>query len=131
MRIVAGRGIHVCLTDDAPADKFDVVVECTGSASGLTTAMSLTRPRGTLVLKSTVAAGEALNLAPIVIDEISVVGSRCGPFPRALEALANGHIDVTPLVSDRYGLRDGVAAMARAATKGVIKVLLGIGDPLT
>ena len=112
---------------EPPADRADVVVDCTGRAAGFLEAMPLVRPRGTLVLKSTVAMqpGEPpLNLAPLVIDEITVVGSRCGPFAPALRALAEGRIGVQPLVTDEYALADGLAAFARAAEPGTLKVLV-------
>jgi threonine dehydrogenase-like Zn-dependent dehydrogenase len=112
---------------EPPSERADVVVDCTGRAAGFVEAMGLVRPRGTLVLKSTVATtpGEPpLNLAPLVIDEITVVGSRCGPFAPALRALAAGRVAVQPLVTDEYALADGVVAFARAAEPGALKVLL-------
>ena len=104
--------------------RVDLVVEATGSADGLVLAMAATRPRGTLVLKSTVAATAALTLAPLVVDEITVVGSRCGPFAPALSALAAGSVDVRSLIAARHSLRDGVEAMRHAAEPGVLKVLI-------
>ncbi|HEY7062741.1 MAG TPA: alcohol dehydrogenase catalytic domain-containing protein [Chloroflexota bacterium] len=112
---------------EPPTGRADVVIDCTGRAAGFAQAMALVRPRGTLVLKSTVATqpGEPpLNLAPLVIDEVTVVGSRCGPFPPALRALAEGRMDARPLVSAEYALADGVAAFARAAAPDTLKVLL-------
>jgi threonine dehydrogenase-like Zn-dependent dehydrogenase len=78
------------------------------------------------VLKTTVAGQQTLAWAPFVIDEVTLVGSRCGPFDRALEALDHGHVKVGPLVSDRYDLSKGIEALARAQTKGVLKVLLDV-----
>ncbi len=104
---------------------FDVVVEATGSAGGFATAVAMTRPRGTLVLKSTVADRPNVDLAPVVIHEIRVQGSRCGPFPPAIDALARGSIDVSPLVSGRYALEDAALALERAKAPGVLKVLVG------
>ena len=86
----------------------------------------MVRPRGTIVLKSTVAAGRAINLAPIVIDEINVVGSRCGPFREALRALAEQSVDVVSLISKRMRLEQGVEAFDFANRPGVLKVLLTI-----
>lgn len=103
-----------------------MVVECTGSARGLELALRLTRPRGTLILKSTTANTSTLNLAPIVIDEIRVQGSRCGPFPPALRALEQKRIDVRPLISARYSLAEGLAAFHYAEQKGVLKVLMHV-----
>ena len=102
----------------------DIVVDCTGSATGLPTALTLVRPRGKVVLKTTVAAEHALSLAPVVVDEVTIVGSRCGPFDRALDALSRGLADVKPLISERFNLSDGVRALERAGEPGVLKVLL-------
>ena len=106
----------------------DIVVDCTGAPDGINSAMQMVRPRGTIVMKTTVAPGlpgqGPKDLAPLVINEISLIGSRCGPFPEALAALAEGKIDVLSLISRRAKLADGVEAM-RGADKGdVIKVLL-------
>src|SRR3954463_5292916 len=107
-----------------PRHDQDVVVDCTGGAAGLELAMQLVRPRGTIVLKSTVAAGQALNLAPIVIDEINVVGSRCGPFKEAIKALTEKSVDVTSMIHRRLKLEQGVEAMDLAAKPGILKVIL-------
>ena len=112
------------LGDIAPRHDQDVVVDCTGSAAGFELAMQMVRPRGTIVLKSTAAAGKALNLAPLVIDEINVVGSRCGPFREAIRALAEKRIDVASLIHRRMRLDQGVEAMELAARPGVLKVIL-------
>jgi threonine dehydrogenase-like Zn-dependent dehydrogenase len=112
------------LADIVPRHDQDVVVDCTGSAAGFELAMQMVRPRGTIVLKSTVAAGKALNLAPLVIDEISVIGSRCGPFREAIRALSEKQIDVASLITRRMKLEQGVEAMELAGRPGVLKVLL-------
>ncbi|HTD20105.1 MAG TPA: zinc-binding dehydrogenase, partial [Ktedonobacteraceae bacterium] len=106
--------------------RVDMVVECSGSAQGLELALRLVRPRGTLILKSTVADQSSLHLAPIVIDEIRVQGSRCGPFAPALRALSQKHIDVRPLISARYTLDEVLAAFQHAGQHGVLKVLVRI-----
>src|SRR5207302_4288489 len=106
--------------------RVDMVVECTGSAQGLEMALRLVRPRGTIILKSTVADKSTLHLAPIVIDEIRVQGSRCGPFAPALRALSQKHIDVRPLISARYTLDEVLAAFQHAGQRGVLKVLVRI-----
>jgi threonine dehydrogenase-like Zn-dependent dehydrogenase len=105
---------------------FDLVVDCTGSPTGLPAALGKVRPCGTVVLKTTIAGEHALSLAPVVVDEVTIVGSRCGPFDRALEALAQGLVDVHPLIADRFELADGVRALERAAEPGVLKVLLDV-----
>jgi threonine dehydrogenase-like Zn-dependent dehydrogenase len=114
------------LADIVPRHDQDIVVDCTGSAAGIELAIQMVRPRGTIVLKSTVAAGKALNLAPVVIDEINIVGSRCGPFREAIRALAEKRIDVTSLIYRRMKLEQGVEAMNLAGRPGVLKVLLAI-----
>ncbi len=100
------------------------MVEATGSESGLGLALRLTRPRGTLVLKTTVAAKHGLDLAPIVVNELHVVGSRCGDIGRALAELESGRVDPTPLIAARYSLRDAEQAFAHAQTRGTLKVLV-------
>ena len=104
----------------------DLVVDCTGSPTGLPTALSLVKPRGTVVLKTTVAGEQTMAWAPIVIDEVTIVGSRCGPFGRALKALEAGEVSVLPLISSRYSLSDGVAAIEQARSKAALKVLLDV-----
>jgi threonine dehydrogenase-like Zn-dependent dehydrogenase len=106
--------------------RVDMVVECTGSAQGLEMALRLVRPRGVIALKSTVAEETLLHLAPIVIDEIRIQGSRCGPFAPAIRALSQRTVDIHPLVSARYPLDEGLAAFQYAAQKGVLKVLLQV-----
>ncbi|MFZ0888355.1 MAG: alcohol dehydrogenase catalytic domain-containing protein [Candidatus Binataceae bacterium] len=103
---------------------FDVAIDCTGASAGLARAIELVRPRGTIVLKSTAAAGANLNLAPIVIDEIAVVGSRCGRLAPALAALAQGKLDPRPLISGVYAIEDGLEAMEAAASPPNFKILL-------
>jgi threonine dehydrogenase-like Zn-dependent dehydrogenase len=125
MRLCDQWGIRSrAVADITPRHDQDVVVDCTGSAAGLEMAMQLVRPRGTIVLKSTVADGKAINLAPIVIDEINVVGSRCGPFREAVRALGEKSVDVTSMIHKRMKLEQGVEAMELAGRPGVLKVLL-------
>jgi threonine dehydrogenase-like Zn-dependent dehydrogenase len=128
LAIASSLGIETASADDTSdsAASYDVVVECTGSASGLEMARQLVRPRGTIVLKSTVAHRTTLDLAPFVVDEITVVGSRCGPFEPALRALAQKRISVAPLLSAAYPLHQGAEAFARAAEHGMLKVQLEI-----
>ncbi len=109
---------------------FDMVVDCTGSARGLSRALELVRPRGRLVLKTTVAGSAGVNLAPIVINEIDVIGSRCGRMAPALDALESKRIDPAPLVSATFPLAQALAALEHASRTGpqtgapVFKVLL-------
>ena len=103
----------------------DVVVEATGSRDGFADAMRLLRPLGTLLLKSTYADTlESFDLSHLVVDEITIVGSRCGPFPVALAALVGAEFDLRPLISAEYRLEDGLAAIALAEQKGILKVLI-------
>jgi len=104
-----------------------VVVECSGSPAGFELATRLVRPRGTLVLKSTYAGDSALNLAPLVVNEVTLLGSRCGPFPDAIQALARREIDVESMISRRMPLSKGVEAFELAGDPRQIKVLLKPG----
>jgi alcohol dehydrogenase len=112
------------LADILPRHDQDVVVDCTGSPSGFELSMQMVRPRGTIVLKSTFATGKPINLAPLVIDEISVIGSRCGPFREAIRALAEKQIDVASLIHRRMRLDQGVEAMELAGRPEVLKMIL-------
>ena len=127
LEILRSMGIETRLlaaTPPAPDRSADIVVDCTGSPTGLSSALALVRPRGTIVLKTTIAGEHSLSLAPVVVDEVTIAGSRCGPFDRALDALAHGLVDVRPLISDRCRLADGVRALERARERGVLKVLI-------
>jgi threonine dehydrogenase-like Zn-dependent dehydrogenase len=104
--------------------RFNIVVEASGSESGFATALNLVRPRGKVVLKSTFQGAPTWNATKVVVDEISVVGSRCGRFAPALELLENGQVQVEDLISEEFPLADGIAAMKKAAERGVLKVLL-------
>jgi threonine dehydrogenase-like Zn-dependent dehydrogenase len=122
--VLAGLGIETALLDTWPGERTPLVVEATGSPEGLRQALDIVRPRGTLVLKSTFAEAPGLDLAPLVIDEIQLVGSRCGPFPPALAAIGSGEIEVSPLVCDRLPLARADEALRRAGTPGTLKVLI-------
>ena len=119
--------IQTTLLEDAtPSRDADVVVDCTGSATGLPTALQHVKPWGTVVLKTTVAGEQTLALAPIVIDEVRVVGSRCGPFGDALDGLQSGRIKVKPLITERFGLDQAVEALKLTSNQPVLKVLLDV-----
>lgn len=126
LRIAAMRGIQVTTLDhvDGYTRAFDVVVEASGGEPGFALALDLVCPRGVLVLKSTFHGMTSINAARIVVDEISIVGSRCGRFAPALDLLKIHAIDVESLISEEYSLADGVRAMGRASERGVLKVLL-------
>ena len=110
--------------DVMPEAAYDWVVEATGSPEGLRTAVRMVRPRGTVILKSTMHGLVPVDTAPVVVNEITLIGSRCGRFEPALELLARGVIDVRPMISERISLRDAPHAFARAAASGVLKVQL-------
>jgi threonine dehydrogenase-like Zn-dependent dehydrogenase len=124
LALIKKSGVRTLLLDDWKPRAFDVVVEATGSASGLELALDAVRPRGTLVLKSTIAGAHRLSLAPLVINEITVIGSRCGLFMPALEALEQKTVSVTPLIEEIYSLHDGIEAVRQAAIPGSRKILL-------
>jgi len=128
LALLARRGIETRLAAEwTPAPRTDLVVEATGSADGFRAAVAATRPRGTLVLKSTLAEHPRVDLAPLVIHEITVVGSRCGPFEPALRALSEGSVEVDSLISARVPLARAEQALARAAEPGALKVLIEAG----
>ncbi len=121
------QGIQTCVaTDFVPCKRAAVVVEATGSSSGFELATRTVRPRGTIVLKSTFATESGCNLAPLVVDEVTVVGSRCGPFPEAIRALSKGEVDISALISRRFSLREGLQALKAAQDPRNIKVLIHV-----
>jgi threonine dehydrogenase-like Zn-dependent dehydrogenase len=124
LRLIKHCAVRTMLLDDWKPKLFDIAVEATGKAAGLQLAMSAVRPRGTLVLKTTIAGEHQLSLAPLVVNEITVVGSRCGTFPNALKALAERSVTVTPLIERVYPLDDGLDAVRHAARPGARKILL-------
>jgi threonine dehydrogenase-like Zn-dependent dehydrogenase len=128
LEIARRRNIETTLLDQLDGSKraraFDVVVEASGSPAGFDLALSLLKARGTLVLKSTFHGSTPLDTARVVVDEINVVGSRCGRFAPALELLKDNRVDVESLISEELPLGEGVRAMERAAQGGVLKVLL-------
>jgi threonine dehydrogenase-like Zn-dependent dehydrogenase len=129
LRIAERRGIETTTPKASVKLKrqFDVVVEASGSPSGFVGALELLRPRGTLVLKSTFQGPgkiDEINQARLVVDEITILGSRCGRFQPALDLLKTGAIDIDSLISEEYPLSRGVHAMERAGKKGILKVFL-------
>ena len=116
------QGIH--LDDMRIKPQWDVVVDCTGSADGFATACRLVRPRGKLVLKSTFLPDKPIDLSPLVINEVNLIGSRCGPFPDAIKALAAQEIVVNGMITSRFKLSDGVKALEKAKSSEQIKVVL-------
>jgi alcohol dehydrogenase len=117
-------GIATRTIEGASGIQADIVVDCTGQADGFEAARKMVRPRGTLVLKSTFQGENTVSLTSIVVDEVTLVGSRCGPFAPALRLLAMHLVDVEPLVTATYALEQGLEAIERARTKGALKVLV-------
>ncbi len=126
LRLLESLNIETALADDPIEPGADVVVEVTGSAGGLQRALELVRPEGAIVLKTTVAGETAMNMSLPVINEVRIIGSRCGPFRPALEALALGNVEVRPLITETYPLAEGREALERAKAPDVIKVLMQV-----
>jgi len=125
--LLEALGISTALLSEFPIEPVsDLVVDCTGSETGLPTALTLVRPRGTIALKTTVAGTQTMAWAPMVIDEVTIVGSRCGPFDQALAALAEERVRVLPLISARCDLSRGVEALEQAGRKPALKILLDV-----
>ncbi len=127
LQLLRDCGIQTGFVSEIKPGSFDVAVECTGNPEGFAVALGALKARGTLVLKSTYAGKLSVDAAKIVVDEIKLVGSRCGDFAPALELLAAGKISVLPMVQARFDLEKGLAAIDRASQKGTLKVLLDVG----
>ncbi len=123
-KILEQWGIEAVQLADLPSNRAHVVVDCTGTSEGFSASLGLVRPRGTIVLKSTYTGLPQVDLARVVVNEIRLVGSRCGPFDVALRALENGLIDTAPLIEGRYPLSAGLEAIQTAAKPGTLKILL-------
>jgi 2-desacetyl-2-hydroxyethyl bacteriochlorophyllide A dehydrogenase len=123
-RLLTACGVKLITEDEIQPRRWDVVVEATGSPSGFDLARRALRPRGILVLKSTYHGEMTVNWSPFVVDEITIVGSRCGPFAPALRLLESGEVDPTILIAKRYPLAKAVEAMEAAKQPGILKVLL-------
>ena len=118
------RGILVVSQTRDVSPEADVVVEATGTPEGFSLASALVRPKGSIILKSTYHGELSLDMAKIVINEISVIGSRCGPFAPAIRLLSQGLVQVDPLIHAYYTLQDGLSAFEHAASKGILKVMV-------
>ncbi len=130
LAIMDRLGISTALGSDSPGaasaagDRFDLVVDCTGAAAGLQAAMELVKPRGTVVHKTTIAGARALDLNRLVINEITLIGSRCGPFKPAIKALEEKKVAVTPLIGKIFPLDNAAEALRQAGRKGELKILI-------
>ncbi len=124
LALLSERGIRTGLADSVEDRSYDIAVDCTGHPDGFAQARQALRPRGILVMKSTYASQLTIDASSLVVDEITLIGSRCGPFDKALQVLAAGQVNVTPLIQARYPLTEGLAAFERAQQRGTLKVLV-------
>ena len=124
LALLTQQGIHTTVEAKDISPGVDTIIEATGTPVGLKLASQLVRPRGTIVLKSTYHGQTTFDFTSMVINEITIVGSRCGPFPQAIELLRKNTVSVEPLIQARYSIDKGVEAIERAATPGTLKVLL-------
>ena len=122
--LLKARGIRIIPEEEIHPWRWDVVVEATGSPSGFALARKAIRPRGTLVMKSTYKGEINVNFSSIVVDEIKIIGSRCGPFEPALRLMESRQVDPTVLIAEEFKLGDALKAFERAAETGVLKVLI-------
>ncbi|MEO8397576.1 MAG: zinc-binding dehydrogenase, partial [Chloroflexota bacterium] len=128
-RLLNKWGIPALALSEVAPKRAQVVIDCTGTPEGFAEALNLVEPRGTIILKSTYKAVPQIDMSRIAVEEIKVVGSRCGPFDAALRLLAAGLIDVESLIEARYPLDEGLKAIECAAERGTLKVLLEISSP--
>ena len=124
LAIAAGLGIETEVVSSLPQARYDWVVEATGSRDGLEQAVRMARPRGTVFMKSTVHGAVKLDTAPIVVNEITLIGSRCGPFPPALKLIASGRLRLREMITGEYPLAEAERAFRAAARRGALKILL-------
>ena len=126
-KLLANLNIKTVFKENLHPRRYGVIVDATGSADGFALAKHLIRPRGTIMLKSTFKGNAEVNFSQVVVDEVTLIGSRCGPFEPALGWMAEGHIDPRPLIEAIYPLEKGIEAFERAAKPGVLKVLVRPG----
>jgi alcohol dehydrogenase len=124
LRISSGQGIETSTSRDRPRKEFAYVVDATGSPDGLREAVAMCRPRGTVILKSTEHGEVPVDTAPVIVDELTLIGSRCGRFAPAIALLARGRVYVDPLIAAEFPLSEAPAAFQKAAEKGTLKILL-------
>jgi threonine dehydrogenase-like Zn-dependent dehydrogenase len=124
LQILDKPGINTIHLNETTDIEADIVIEATGSSSGLSMAIDTVRPKGTIVLKTTIAGYQNINLSKVVVNEITITGSRCGPFKPAIEALASKSVAVLPLISKIYTIDEALEAFEFASKPGVLKVLL-------
>ena len=117
-------GIRTKLSSEFAGKDMDMVVECSGSESGMETALKTVRPRGKIIIKTTIAERGRIDLNLVIINELSLIGSRCGPFPDAIKAIESGKVKLYPLISSEYSIEEGIKAFEHASQKGTLKVIL-------
>jgi threonine dehydrogenase-like Zn-dependent dehydrogenase len=122
--IARGNGVKTHPAGKPPRARYDLTVDATGSPEGLHAAVAMTRPRGTVVMKSTIHGGTPLDFAPVIVNELTLLGSRCGRFEPALKLISRGRLRLDPMIDSEFRMAEGPAAFARAMTPGVLKVLL-------
>jgi len=130
LKLAGKSGIETITADNALklSRHFDVIIEASGSESGFASALNLVKPRGTIVLKSTFHGLPTWEASRVVVNEVTVVGSRCGRFEPALELLSSNQIEVADLISEEFNLSDGIRAFETAGTRGTLKILLTMND---
>ncbi len=126
LSILEELGIKTKLSLSLKEEKFDIVVDCTGSRSGIETALNIVKPRGKIIIKTTIAKRDQIDLNHVVINELVLIGSRCGPFPVAIKAIETKSVDLFPLISSSYSLGEGIKAFQYASRRDVLKVILKI-----
>ena len=128
-QLLAQLGIPTLIEEEVGSNLWDIVIEATGSEAGFNLARRAVRPRGKIVLKSTFAGSPQINLSALVVDEIELIGSRCGPFPAALRLMSHKLIQPEPLISQRFPVSEAITAFQQAAKPGTLKVLLDMQTP--
>ncbi len=126
LSILDESDIKTTCNDQLSDAQFDIVVDCTGSRSGIEKAINIVKPRGTVIVKTTVAKKGNIDMNRIVVNEITLTGSRCGPFPAAIKAIKAGNVNLSPLISRTFPLEDGVRAFQYASGKDSLKVMIDI-----
>lgn len=124
LKTLSTLGISTSLVTDLPAKQFDLVIECSGNPTGFNTAVNAVKPRGCLVLKSTYGDRVAVDLSQLVVNEVTIIGSRCGPMDKALSLLESTQLNPTDLITDRFALEDAEKAFARSLSPKAVKVLI-------
>jgi alcohol dehydrogenase len=125
LRIAEKAGVTTTIAGEhLPEAEFEWIVDATGSPAGLRAAIKMVVPRGTVILKSTIHGEVPVDTAPVIVNEITLIGSRCGRFEPALQLLERGAIDTASMISGRFGILDAAAAFGKAAQPGVLKILL-------